>query len=148
MATIKTSYILMALIAAPIAFSRNDIQAQGEQRAPIAEYRQEQRDDRAESNAKAREALKDSSIALTRVQGLCTPVKDKATSMDRELAEGGPAEAENGVALAEGSKICTAGGSTAEVRNGVSVDVRNIALEDKAEYQQFFKQQDQTRILN
>ena len=141
MTTIKTSWLLVGGIIAPLLFSQPQVAQQQANLAPIRDFRQEEQQRRALDRAKAQEARRDSPIALERAKGFCTVVYDKATQESRGLQEGDRASAENGAPLPEGGHICTTAGSTAVVRGGVARDVRNIAVEDREEYTEYLEMQ-------
>ena len=161
---IKSSYLLLVAVIAPLCFSGPAIQQQSTEIAPTKEYVRDRTLDRREEVARANQNQRDSSVALARVKGRCTIVnpaiesdspaaKDNPNAQEiaqgeyllleasNVLSEGGRAvDSGTGLPMAD-STVCTEAGSTAEVVNGYTINVRNIAADDRAEYLEYLDKQ-------
>lgn len=143
---IRASYIAVVLIAAPIGLSMPQISAQSEAKDPVREYAREQAEDRAMDRVRLREMRRDSQIAIDRVSIGCVPVSPINHPTAGQLGEGGESiDLETGNPIPDGHFVCTGAGSTAEMQNGVTVNVANVSPEDRAEYFRLFDLQREVR---
>ena len=123
---IKLSYIILLFgVGAPAFLASPEITEGFNQSSAIRGQRKEQAQQDRLTNLRTAQAETDSKMALDRVKAGCVPVVSQETKKSTRLTEGLKVQLADGsgVALSDGSIICTRSRDTAEVWEGQAQQV-------------------------
>ncbi|MEO0348826.1 MAG: hypothetical protein AAF282_02110 [Cyanobacteria bacterium P01_A01_bin.15] len=130
----KTSHILWAIIGLAVLGNGDRIAGTVHESAEQQVEKSTASSQRKQLKQQAREAQKNSAIALDRAKAGCIPIHDQATGKEHYFGNGSTVvDPSTGYQLQEGL-VCNRLGLTGVVDDGVIVDLVMISPEDKIEY--------------
>lgn len=131
---LKTSHLIWALVALVVAGNGDRIANSLEQSAAQQADRAEAGSERRLLRQQAREAQKNSAIALARAKAGCIRIHDQATGKEHYFGNGSTVTDPNtGYALQEGI-VCNSLGLTGVLVNGQITDLVMVSAADKVTY--------------
>lgn len=137
---INSSWIALAFIIVPAAFTTPELTETFAHADAVRQENKAAELDRQGDIREAENAKADSEVALTRVGAGCIPVVTAGTLEDTRLAENVPVQVRDGTnrSFDDGTFVCTKLGDTGEVYGGRVFQVKRIAPEHKAQYDEVY----------
>lgn len=131
---LKTSHILWGVVALVVLGNGDRIAGNLNESAIQQTEKSAASSQRKQLKQQAREAQKNSAIALDRAKAGCIQIYDQATGKEHYFGNGSTVVDPNtGYQLQEGI-VCNSLGLTGIVKNGVIVDLVMVSPEDKVTY--------------